>query len=118
VGSSPAAPTTFVTETAFMRARIFQTPKNAMQSGRAKTGDWVLEFEPTSAVRADALMGWAGGSDTQSQVRLTFSNRDEAVAYADANRLSYEVEIPPARRIKPRAYADNFHYARIENWTH
>lgn len=101
-----------------MRARIFQTPKNAMQSGRAKTGDWVLEFAPVSANRPDALMGWSGGSDTQSQVKLVFASRDEAVAYAGANALTYEVEIPPARRVKPRAYADNFHYARAENWTH
>ena len=101
-----------------MRARIFQTPKNAMQSGRAKTGDWVLEFAPTSARRADPLMGWSGGADTQSQVRLIFSSRDKAVFYAEANGLPHDVEIPPARRVKLRAYADNFHYSRTENWTH
>ena len=27
-------------------ARIFQKPKNAMQSGRARTDRWILEFEP------------------------------------------------------------------------
>ena len=29
-----------------MRARIYQPPKNAMQSGWATTHEWVLEFEP------------------------------------------------------------------------
>ena len=29
-----------------MRARIYQPPKNAMQSGWAGTQEWVLEFEP------------------------------------------------------------------------
>ena len=101
-----------------MRARIFQTPKNAMQSGRAKTGDWILEFVSAAARRPDALMGWSGGADTQSQVKLTLASREEALAYADANGLTYDVEIAPERRVKPRAYADNFHFSRTENWTH
>jgi len=101
-----------------MRARIFQPPKTAMQSGWAKTHQWVLEFLTATAKRPDALMGWVGGADTQTQVRLTFETREEAVAYADRAGLSYEVEIPHARKIKPKAYADNFRYGRLENWTH
>lgn len=101
-----------------MRARIYQPPKNAMQSGWAKTHTWVLEFIPITPRRADPLMGWIGGADTQAQVRLTFASRDEAVAYADRNGLVYEVELPVTRRVKPKAYADNFRYGRVENWTH
>ncbi len=101
-----------------MRARIYQPPKNAMQSGRAKTQDWILEFVSTAAQRADGLMGWIGGGDTQEQVKLTFQSQHEAVAYAVRNGLAYDAELPQARRIKPKAYADNFHYARAENWTH
>ncbi len=44
-----------------MRARIFQPPKTAMQSGWAKTQDWALEFVPTHGRVADPLMGWTGG---------------------------------------------------------
>lgn len=101
-----------------MRARIYQPPKNAMQSGWAKTLDWVLEFIPVSAKRPDPLMGWIGGGDTQTQVRLTFATREEAVAYAERNGIAYEIELPVVRRVKPKAYADNFRYGRIENWTH
>jgi len=101
-----------------MRARIFQPPKNAMQSGWAKTQVWVLEFPPSSPRRPDPLMGWIGSADTQAQVRLTFDTREEAVAYAERNGLTYEVELPRSRRIRPKAYADNFKYDRIENWTH
>ena len=32
-----------------MFARIYRPSKTAMQSGRAKTKDWVLEFEPADA---------------------------------------------------------------------
>lgn len=101
-----------------MRARIYQIPKNAMQSGRAKTGDWVLEFEQAEARRADPLMGWIGSADTQAQVRLVFASRDEAVGYAEREGIAHVVELPHARVTRPKAYSDNFKAGRIENWTH
>ena len=101
-----------------MRARIFQPPKTAMQSGWAKTQDWALEFAQTLHRTADPLMGWTGGGDTQTQVKLLFGTREEAIAYAERAGLGYEVELPQTRRIRPKAYADNFKYGRIENWTH
>ena len=101
-----------------MRARIYQPPKNAMQSGWAATHEWVLEFEPSSPRRPDPLMGWIGSADTQAQVRLTFKTREEAVAYAERHGIVYDLELPQPRRVKPKAYADNFRYGRIENWTH
>jgi hypothetical protein len=101
-----------------MRARIFQPPKNAMQSGWGNTREWMLEFVATHARRPDPLMGWIGGGDTQQQVRLTFDTKEEAIAYAERAGLDYDVELPQPRRVKPKAYADNFKYGRIENWTH
>jgi ETC complex I subunit conserved region len=101
-----------------MRARIYQPPKNAMQSGRAATHEWVLEFEPSSPRRPDPLMGWIGSADTQAQVRLSFKTRDEAVAYAERNGIVYDLELAQPRHVRPKAYADNFRYGRIENWTH
>jgi hypothetical protein len=101
-----------------MRARIFRPPKNAMQSGWANTSEWVVEFVPTSPRRPDPLMGWIGSGDTQPQVRLFFATQDEAVAYAQRNGIEYDLEVPLERRVKPKAYADNFRYGRLENWTH
>ena len=101
-----------------MRARIYQPPKNAMQSGRAATHEWVLEFEPSSPSRPDPLMGWIGSADTQTQVRLNFPTREEAVAYAKREGIEYDLELAQPRRVRPKAYADNFRYGRIENWTH
>ncbi len=100
-----------------MRARIFLPPKNAMQSGRAGT-DWVLVHTSDAPNKADRLMGWIGGGDTQAQVKLIFASKDEAIAYAEREGIPYEVEIPRERRVRPKAYADNFSYARYENWTH
>ena len=100
------------------KARIYQQPKNAMQSGMAGTQDWVLEFEQSEARRADPLMGWIGSADTQAQVRLRFPSKEEAVAYAEKHGLAFDVEIANTRRVKPKAYADNFKAGRAENWTH
>ena len=91
-----------------MSARIFQRPKNAMQSGRANTDQWILEFTPAEAKKPDPLMGWAGSGDTQQQVQLKFETRDEAAAYADRYGISAVIHATPPRHLKLQAYADNF----------
>ncbi len=100
------------------RARIFQPPKTAMQSGQARTHEWVLEYLPEQASAPDPLMGWSGGTETQTQVRLSFATREEALAYAERAGIAYDLEIPHTRRFRPKVYADNFRYGRAENWTH
>jgi hypothetical protein len=101
-----------------MRARIYQPPKTAMQSAWVGPGTWVLEFEPAEPRRPDPLMGWIGSADTRGQVRLSFETKDEAVAYAERHGIPYDLELPQPRKIKPKAYADNFKFGRLENWTH
>lgn len=91
-----------------MAARIYQRAKNAMQSGKARTDQWVLEFESQSPKRPDPLTGWAGGADTQSQVRLTFDSLEAAEAYARREGVDAHVVPSPERRLKIQAYADNF----------
>ena len=102
-----------------MRARIFQRPKTATQSGHAGAGNWVLEYQPTEREKNDPLMGWWGSRDTEGQVRLRFDTQEEAEAFAKARGVGYDLEVPPATKpMKPKAYADNFKYNRVENWTH
>ena len=102
-----------------MRARIFQPPKNAMQSGRAGTHEWVLDFEPSSPRRPDPLMGWIGSADTQTQVRLTFRDARGGRRLREEAQASTTIWNWRSRGgCRPKAYADNFRYGRIENWTH
>ncbi len=102
-----------------MRARIYKRPKTATQSGLAKAGDWMLEYEPAERERNDPMMGWWGSADTRSQLRMRFDTREDAVAFAEANGIPYDLEVPPPTKpMKPKAYADNFRYGRSENWTH
>ncbi len=91
-----------------MSARIYQRPKNAMQSGRAGTSDWLLEFEASEAKRPDPLMGWAGSGDTQQQVVLSFGSQDDAQAYAARYGIEAHVIPTPPRKLKLQSYADNF----------
>lgn len=88
--------------------RIYRPAKTAMQSGRANTKRWVLQFEPGAPKVADPLMGWIGSSDTGGQVRLRFETREEAVAYAERNGLEFHVEAPHERVVVPKSYAENF----------
>jgi hypothetical protein len=89
-------------------ARIYQRPKNAMQSGRARTTSWVLDFAPGEAQQPDPLTGWAGSGDTRNQLRLSFPTLEAAQAYAEREGLAFIVVPAPERTLKLQAYADNF----------
>ncbi len=101
-----------------MEVRIFKPTKTAMQSGRGKLRDWVMEFEPGARIEPDALMGWSGSADTRAQVRLRFASSEEAVAHAEKNGWTYTVQAPKERQIRPKAYSDNFAVKRVQPWTH
>ena len=89
-------------------ARIYQRPKNAMQSGRANTDRWILEFERDQKQIPDPLTGWAGSGDTSTQLRLGFPTMEAARDYAEREGLAFTVIAAPERKLKLQAYADNF----------
>jgi hypothetical protein len=101
-----------------MQVKIFQLPKTAMQSGRANTKRWALEFEQTAARQVEPLMGWTSSRDTRQQLRLWFDSEEEAVAYAKKHNYMYSVVRPVERSFRPKAYADNFKHSRLGRWTH
>ncbi len=101
-----------------MQVRIYKPSKSAMQSGRAKTREWILEYEPSDRSRPDPLMGWNGSADTRRQVVIRFPTLEDAVAYARKHGLTYTVLRPHERRVRPKSYADNFAYDRRIPWTH
>lgn len=101
-----------------MPARIFKPAKTAMQSGEARTKDWVLEFEPEGRPSLDPLMGWTSSPDTKAQIRLEFASKDEAIAYAIRHGLAYTVIDPKPRALIKKSYAENFKFGRLGSWTH
>jgi hypothetical protein len=95
--------------------RIYRPVKNAMQSGRAKTHLWLVEFEPSDRKTPDPLMGWNGSRDTRSQVKMSFETKEAAIAFAQKHGYTYEIkDSEPASPPVPKAYADNFRFDRVE----
>jgi hypothetical protein len=101
-----------------MTARIYRPSKTAMQSGKAKTDDWLLEFEPEAALKIEPLMGYTSSTDTRQQVRLRFPDAEAAIAYCERNGLSYSVQQPQEQRRRRASYSDNFAFGRKQPWTH
>ena len=101
-----------------MRARIYRPAKNAMQSGKARTKQWVLEYEPQSPRTLDPLMGWTGSRDMRQQVCLEFDTAEEAVAYATREGIPHQVFEPHLPSQKSKSYADNFRFDRKIPWSH
>ena len=98
--------------------RIYKPRKNAMQSGRAKTREWIVEFEPGAQVQNDSLMGWVGQGDTRNQVKIRFPSREDAIAFCEKKGLDYQVSEPKTRTTKLKSNSDNFAHDRGKNWTH
>jgi len=101
-----------------MTARIYKPAKTAMQSGAAKTKDWVLDFEPEQPRVVEPLMGWTSSADMRSQVRLRFATKEEAIAYCEREGIAYQVIEPKQPARLNIAYADNFAFKRRDAWTH
>lgn len=98
-----------------MQVRIYRPAKTAMQSGKANTKAWVLEYEPAAAKKADALMGWLGSNDTTQQIRLKFDTAEEAMAYAKRKGLDFQVFDPAVKKpVAAKNYADNFRFDKPE----
>ena len=101
-----------------MQVRIYQPARTAMQQGRSQTDRWLLEHEPDSPRDLEPLMGWTSSRDTKHQIRLWFDSKEEAIAYAKREGLMYTVQEPRPRKMRLKAYADNFATKRIGRWTH
>ncbi|EUB95908.1 ETC complex I subunit conserved region [Rhizobium sp. CF080] len=101
-----------------MAAKIYRPAKTAMQSGKAKTHLWVLEFDQEQPRRIDPILGYTSSGDMKQQLKLTFENQEQAEAYAKREGIEYRVIQPkdPNRQIV--SYTDNFRFSRTQPWTH
>ena len=100
-----------------MQVTISQPPKSAMQSGRSNAKKWLMGLIRQRRT-VEPLMGWTSSDDTRQQLKLWFGSKEEAIEYAQAKGLVYQIEEPKTRKIRPKAYADNFANDRLLRWTH
>ena len=89
-----------------------------MQSGVAKTKDWVLDYEPEQPRAVEPLMGWTSSGDMRQQLKLRFETREEAIAYCERNGIPYQVAEPKTSARRTISYSDNFAFTRRGAWTH
>ena len=101
-----------------MLARIYLPARNAMQSGRARTRQWVLEYEPERPKEIEPLMGWTATADPRQQVTMEFDTRNEAIAFAEKHSIPYQVFERVRSAPKPKSYSDNFRFDRKIPWSH
>ena len=101
-----------------MAARIYKPAKTAMQQGMAAraTGSWSTSRSKPLAI--EPLMGWTSSADTKSQVRISFATKEEAVAFATRHGIAFRLEEPQKTALRPKSYAENFKFGRIDRWTH
>uniref|UniRef100_A0A8C7E3L9 NADH dehydrogenase [ubiquinone] iron-sulfur protein 4, mitochondrial n=1 Tax=Naja naja TaxID=35670 RepID=A0A8C7E3L9_NAJNA len=89
------------------KAYIFVPARNAMQAGVNNTKKWKLEFD-TRERWENPLMGWASSADPLSNMQLTFSTKEDAIAFAEKNGWSYDVQEQRIPKPKSKSYGANF----------
>ena len=78
-----------------------------MQSGKRNTKNWLLEFD-TLNNGINPLTGWETSKDTMSEIKLEFSNKEQAINYAKKNNIDYYILEPQKSKIIKKSYAENF----------
>ena len=101
-----------------MLAKIFKPAPSAMQSGKAASKEWMIEFDGSAARFVDPLMGWISSTDTTSQVRIAFDTREEAIEFAQRQGFAFQVTEPRESKRLVKSYAENFSFGRRRPWTH
>ena len=89
------------------KAKIYKPTKTAMQSGKRNSKNWLLEFD-TLNTSINPLMGWESSNDTMSEVKLEFPTKEQAVNYAQKNKIEYYVVDEQKRKFIKKSYSDNF----------
>ena len=78
-----------------------------MQSGYKNSNKWLLEFL-TNDTGINPLMGWESSTDTLSEIKLEFNDKNLAIEYAKKNKINYEIIEPKERKMVKKSYSDNF----------
>ena len=101
-----------------MTIKIYKPSKTAMQSGLRNSKKWIAKYISDIDTTKDFLMGWNSSLDTQTQIKLFFETKEQAIKWAKKNNYQYFVEESKVRKIKIKSYASNFDINRKEPWTH
>ncbi|XP_045502165.1 NADH dehydrogenase [ubiquinone] iron-sulfur protein 4, mitochondrial [Colias croceus] len=94
------------------RVRIYQPPKNAMQSGTSNIHHWEMEFD-TRQRWENPLMGWTSTGDPLSNMKIQFTSPDEAIEHCEKNGWMWYIDEPKTeKQFRPKSYGVNFSWNR------
>ena len=89
------------------KAKIYKPTKTSMQSGFGKTKRWILEYIDDS-ISINPLMGWESSTNTLSELKLFFDTKDQAIEYANKNKIEFILIENNQRSFVKKSYTDNF----------
>lgn len=87
--------------------RIYQPPKNAMQSGTNNIHYWQIDFD-TRPRWENPLIGWASTGDPMSNLKVDFASMEDAIEHCEKMGWKYYVQKPNRNQPMPRSYGINF----------
>ena len=90
-----------------MYGKIFKNAKTPTQSG-SKDFCWSLELEPKGSRYIEEMARWTATNDTSSQLKLTFSSKEEAISYAKKHNIEFSLAKEQHKIFRPKSYAENF----------
>jgi hypothetical protein len=91
-----------------MKVKIYQPSKTATQSGK-KPSEWLLvPIEENKNRWIDNVTGWTSTSNTKTQLKLSFKDKESAISYAKKQGFDYKIIEPKTALICKKSYADNF----------
>ncbi|XP_028141839.1 NADH dehydrogenase [ubiquinone] iron-sulfur protein 4, mitochondrial [Diabrotica virgifera virgifera] len=92
--------------------RIYEPPKNCMQSGTSNIGFWQIDFD-TRERWENPLMGWCSTGDPLSNMKVDFSTKEEAIEHCEKNGWKWFIqESSLDKKFKPKSYGINFAWNR------
>ncbi|XP_040277168.1 NADH dehydrogenase [ubiquinone] iron-sulfur protein 4, mitochondrial [Bufo bufo] len=89
------------------KVHIYVPARNTMQAGVQNTKKWRIEFD-TRERWENPLMGWASTADPLSNMVLSFTSKEDAIAFVEKNGWSYEVDERRIPKPKSKSYGANF----------
>ena len=95
-----------------MKYIIYKNKKSPTQSGKLHKDFWVLEHINDKGVKTDLLTGWKT-TETNLIRKMKFLSKEEAVLYAEKNKLNFEISKEANKEASNKSYADNFKFKRI-----
>jgi len=106
VGLTSGAPDGFL----HRHVRIVRPTRSATQS-EPQLNHWQIEFDTTDQW-LNPLMGWTSSRDTAPQIssKFDFDSLESAIAFAEKEGWKYDILQSHDKKLKKKAYADNFKY--------